>query len=334
MSADVQPPPPPQQPKYSRYRSVRQAAANASKAPPIESPPKSAETPDTAIQRSRSRYHRPSKPATALEHSPGVKVPSISEILPKLSAAQIPQSGSNVPVNDRAEELRLKRATLAAQEKRRQRQEQQEASTAQPRSRARGATVGNGPEIPSGAQESALQQEGDKLQQANTQLTEEEQVARILAEQKRKDLERLEAELAAAAAAPPQAGRSSPPTEKAGIEKLSFLTRKRAKSKPASPRPSADTSPDKSSQEVSRTKSDEQPRNILQGGGGVVPGIDAPKSAVNAGERVCVHYFGPVSHNLISRCRGCSSAGNSRRSIYPSPQKQLPLTSYSLLPIS
>jgi hypothetical protein len=290
MSADVQPPPPPQQQKYTRYRSVRQAAATASKAPPVESPAKSAETPNAAIQRSRSRYHRPSKPVTSLEHCPSGNVPSIPEVSRQFSTSQPPQNGGNIPVNDRAEELRLKRATLAAQEKRRQRQEQQEASTSQPRSRARGATIGNGPGRSSGAQERVLQPEGDNLQQANEQLTEEEQVARILAEQKRKDLERLEAELAAAAATPP-AGRSSPSTEKVGIEKLAFLTRRRAKSKPASPRPSADTSPDKSSQEISRTKSDEQPRNILQGGGGVVPGIDAPKSAVNAGERVCEHCF-------------------------------------------
>jgi hypothetical protein len=119
-------------------------------------------------------------------------------------------------------------------------------------------------------------------------LREEEDVAIILAEQKRKDLERLEAELAAAAAPPkPPSERSSPTPEKAGIEKLGFLARKRAKSKPASPRPSAD-SPDKSSRDASRTQSDEQPRNILQGGGGAVPGTDAPRSAVNAGERVRV----------------------------------------------
>lgn len=291
MSADVQPPPPPQQPKYSRYRSVRQAAATTSKAPPVESPAKTTEPPNAAIQRSRSRYHRPSKPVASSDHCSVGNVPSIPELSRQISTAPPPQHGSNIPVNDRAEELRLKRATLAAQEKRRQRQEQQEAWTAEPRSRARGATVDNARGRPSGAQERVLQPDGDTLQQANAQLTEEEQVARILAEQKRKDLERLEAELAAAAAAPPQTGRSSPPTENAVIEKLGFLTRRRAKSKPASPRPSADTNPDKSSQEVSRTRSDEQPRNILQGGGGVVPGIDAPKSAVNAGERVCYTLF-------------------------------------------
>jgi hypothetical protein len=96
-----------------------------------------------------------------------------------------------------------------------------------------------------------------------------EESANLLAEQKRKDLERLQAELEAATPTPP-------PLPTGPREKLRFFSRKRAQTK---------TSPPVSTS-LSTTKSTEQPRGIEQGGGGIVPQIDAPISASNAGERV------------------------------------------------
>lgn len=138
------------------------------------------------------------------------------------------------------------------------------------------------------AQALPLRGHGTQEQWANGQLPDEDEVARKLAEQKQKDLQRLEMELAAAAAAArpsPSPERSNSATQKPSIEKFRVFTRKRAESK-AAPSKSSGSLTEAESQELPKLKSDEPPRNILQGGGGVVPGVDAPKSAVNAGERV------------------------------------------------
>jgi hypothetical protein len=110
----------------------------------------------------------------------------------------------------------------------------------------------------------------------------EKDAARILAEQKRKDLERLEAELEAAA-----------PVSSPGREKFGFFSRKRATTR-TSP-PSAENKFRNMSTSVSLTSmvstrisgsNDPAPRGVIgQGGGGIVPGTDAPISASNAGER-------------------------------------------------
>jgi hypothetical protein len=136
----------------------------------------------------------------------------------------------------------------------------------------------------------------------------DEETARLLAEQKRKDLERLEATLDAAGPRTPSL--TSPK------EKFNFFSRKRAASKAAPPRTSGSGSG--SGLSATRTRSIEvpasnemkKPRNssppsrrvvrepyklsqplapdqmIQEGGGGIVPQIDAPISASNAGERV------------------------------------------------
>lgn len=136
----------------------------------------------------------------------------------------------------------------------------------------------------------------------------EEETVRLLAEQKQKDLERLEATLAAAGPRSPNV--TSP------REKFSFFSRKRAVSK-VPPRTSGSGSA--SGESAIRTRSIEPPspkkekvraRNssppsrrvvkdpimpsqklapeqmIQEGGGGIVPQTDAPISASNAGERV------------------------------------------------
>jgi hypothetical protein len=121
--------------------------------------------------------------------------------------------------------------------------------------------------------------------EAKAEAEREEKNAKLLGEQKRKDLERLQAELDAASPAPALV--ASPAKEKFG-----FL-RKRAATK-ASPRSSESSS----GPSLSQTKSNEPPRRIEQGGGGIVPQTDAPISASNAGERVSVLDL----HNPYSHC--------------------------------
>lgn len=140
----------------------------------------------------------------------------------------------------------------------------------------------------------------EEQQKADAEAEQARLAEEILAEQKRKDLERLEAELDAASPGP---ARVTSPRQKFG-----FFTRKCAATKVTPP--STTTSASRSSEEPqtkgqgrlsggnaaptseSRTRSQDVPsRAIEQGGGGVVPGTDAPMSAVNAGERVSCQKF-------------------------------------------
>jgi hypothetical protein len=132
------------------------------------------------------------------------------------------------------------------------------------------------------AQRKLEEQEAREKAEEDAELArrQEKEAARILAEQKRKDLERLEAELDAAAPIAPKA--ISP------REKFSFFSRKRAQTKSTSGSESRS-----GNNSMSKTRSNEQPprssdppKAIIEGGGGIVPQTDAPISASNAGERV------------------------------------------------
>ena len=148
-----------------------------------------------------------------------------------------------------------------------------------------------------------------------------EDAATRLAEQKRKDLERLQAELDAAVPTSPTSPR----------EKLRFFSRKRAQTK-TSPPAAARQEPEKAL--LSTTKSNEAPRGIEQGGGRIVPQLDAPMSASNAGERVsCVsEVILFTDFNIMSR--EFSSGASNLRLIYQLHPKQRRSISSILLPIS
>jgi hypothetical protein len=119
----------------------------------------------------------------------------------------------------------------------------------------------------------------------------EEDSAKRLAEQKRKDLERLQAELDAAVP-------TSPPPPTSPREKLRFFSRKRAQTR-TSPPSIVKRDSESTSLSTTKTKSNELPRGIEQGGGG--PQIDAPISASNAGERVsCVSEIN--MSKFLTRC--------------------------------
>ncbi|VUC24606.1 unnamed protein product [Clonostachys rosea] len=115
----------------------------------------------------------------------------------------------------------------------------------------------------------------------------EAETDRILAEQKKRDLVRLHAQLDA----------TPPPKPRLFLDKLSFLTRSApsdADSQPGTPTrsPNSPLSPrsfrlpwSPSSISFLGSPGADKMAFIEQGGGGVVPGIDAPTSASNGGER-------------------------------------------------
>lgn len=130
----------------------------------------------------------------------------------------------------------------------------------------------------------------------------EEENASILAEQKRKDLERLQRELDAAVLHPhtPKLRSVKSPLR----SKFSFFSRKKEsnssephnpKSYGLKPSPEINVAPSPRTlqsgqfdapKEVKRLNEVEKSLQITQGGGGIVPQADVPMSASNAGERV------------------------------------------------
>ncbi|KAI8304189.1 hypothetical protein K4K59_012886 [Colletotrichum sp. SAR11_240] len=105
----------------------------------------------------------------------------------------------------------------------------------------------------------------------------EAETDRILAEQKRKDLARLQAQLAAVPDPPP---RRSPI-----VNKFAFFLRKSRKSDPATLTKSPPTYFQPLSLDCRPVSVMDPTRFIQAGGGGIVPQTDAPITASNAGER-------------------------------------------------
>ncbi|KAI1153462.1 hypothetical protein F4825DRAFT_414751 [Nemania diffusa] len=112
---------------------------------------------------------------------------------------------------------------------------------------------------------------------------------RLLEEQKRKDLQRLEEELENSRKAKPQPHKlRSPVVEKFVLLAKGSKNNKDGASPASSASPSARSSTQRSGQEPTKTP----PAHIEPGGKGIVPQKDAPTSAINAGDR-----------NVTVRCR-------------------------------
>ncbi|KAI1084165.1 hypothetical protein F5B20DRAFT_286652 [Whalleya microplaca] len=115
---------------------------------------------------------------------------------------------------------------------------------------------------------------------------------RILAEQKEKELQRLETELANTQRSTFQMHKPRSPV----IEKFAFLTKgrknKEGMSPMMSPASSLNNSVDFSNRPINFERTRTMSANIQPGGKGIVPQTDAPASAINAGER-----------NVMVRCR-------------------------------
>jgi len=256
--------------KYSRYRSVRQQAEVSKSPQPVPEQKKQ----NAPVSRSMSRYRPP------------------RSVIPKNDQSTSPQSLPLIPALPRVPDLRTptRRATeplsspqriqgsdrIGARQSSRQRETEGERLQRKAR------------EI----QDQEEQRQKEEQQKLDAKAEQVRQAEALLAEQKRKDLERLEAELDAAV---PGLARVVSPRDKFG-----FFTRKKAATKVTPPSTASGT---RSSEEPPRIgplqggnapprseprqSSQEAPkRGIEPGGGVVVPGTDAPMSAVNAGERV------------------------------------------------
>ncbi|EKD13413.1 uncharacterized protein L3040_002728 [Drepanopeziza brunnea f. sp. 'multigermtubi'] len=275
---------PPQ--KYSRYRSVRQAV----KPEPEPQPVLSASNPnnDGSHMNSLARYRRATVPANAdqIAGLPTPPVPSLPALpraqqTAKLSETRNLERRVTEPVrNTQAEELfsnggrsGLQRRETEDERRKRKFREREDQNRRVEREK----------------EEQRRLRQQQKDDEGRLYREEEEAAERVLAEQKRKDLERLEAELDAAS--PVTRPLTSPMREK-----LPFFSRKRDAPRPRAPTTSSSGSGSNSMSKtrsngdgpprpVEATRSTEMLRGIEQGGGGIVPQTDAPISASNAGER-------------------------------------------------
>ncbi|KAG9242284.1 hypothetical protein BJ878DRAFT_516337 [Calycina marina] len=299
-------PPPPRLKKYQRYRCVQQAEAGA-----ITAQTSLAENRDGAstVAGSMSRYRRPRnrRPVVSPPLSSGCIAQSQNQISPTKSNEQLRQVTDPVSTSQdlSTHQLPTRHDTIAGTRPPPHPREIQ-LEIAQRKARAfREREVYLRLQKEQDFQ--GLQQVESIVEQDNQELRQPESIAeqarrveaesfRLLAGQKKKDLERLEAELEAAAPA-----RVASPREKS-----SFFSRMRATTR-ASPSQNQDATPQAQksvspplSQKpqfkgcfASRIGSNTSPhgekeahfRGIEQGGGDIVPRIDAPMSASNAGAR-------------------------------------------------
>jgi hypothetical protein len=187
----------------------------------------------------------------------------------------------------------------------------------------------------------------------------EDENAKILAEQKKKDLERLQKELDAAVPTPPTPKLHSITSPMR--EKFSFFSRKKDAAKvtpPPTPKGSLGSPPatlpisKEPPRLVEKTTNPQQPKKIeipmvdapkkpqvaektmqiVQNGGGIVPQTDAPISASNAGERVSKHYN--VIFQILTVFSEYLYAANNPQSTCRLHRRLLHLTSYILLLMS
>jgi len=165
-----------------------------------------------------------------------------------------------------------------------------------------------------------------------------------LAEQKQKDLERLQRELDAAVPTPPAPTPTHTPRLQSLTsplrEKFSFFSRKKDSSKDTPPQtpktlsgsppaivvkneaphlverirraePVKNIEPPKEDA-AKRSEKLRRPLQIGQGGGGIVPQTDAPISASNAGERVCTFLKTSDLYLVLTKHSGYSFVANNR----------------------
>jgi hypothetical protein len=240
-------------PKYSRYRSVRRTAKES---PP--GPTHALADQNDPLRSSTSRYRR----TNAAPKYPDSSASPYRE--PVRRATEPVRTNQRQATRSASEGGQTSRGPRETESERRQRQ----------------AREIRGLEGQQWRVQKAQEAEEEELRILR-QTTEE-----ILAEQKRKDLERLEATLEAAI----QGHTASRVTSPRG--KFGFFSKKSAQPKLSPPLPSP-TGSDSLSITCSRGNNDpprrakEPPsRGIEQRSGGIGPGTDAPISAVNAGERV------------------------------------------------
>lgn len=275
-------------PKYSRYRSVRQAVKPEPEPQPV---PVQKSNNDFSRTKSMSRYRRSVVPAKAGQ-APGPSNPPVPALPRAQQTANLSESRNVTrrvtdPVKGTQTEQRSSPNAGRSQDRYRETEDERLQRKRKVRDYQERAEQSRRAQEEKEEQERMIQQQNSEAEQ---QVLAEQEAERLLAEQKRKDLERLQAELDAAP--PPTRPLASPKREK-----FAFFSRKRAATRTTPPPTSGSGSGTNS---MSKTRSNDPPRStevprstdiprgIEQGGGGIVPQTDAPISASNAGERVSV----------------------------------------------
>ncbi|KAH8649627.1 hypothetical protein BGZ60DRAFT_509081 [Tricladium varicosporioides] len=313
--------------RYSRYRSVRHAPAKPMHEEPLprRQDPEPEQKPEQngAVERTKSmsRYRR-SRIDTKVELSdPAPPMP----VMPSRPQAQVSAGQPRTTTRRVTEPISFTQKAHRSQEPERPRHPPQPSSgrpreTENERLRRKVLEFREREAKKAQLEEEKLRAEEEKRmaqlkkQQAEAEAKQarlkEEETARLLAEQKRKDLERLEKTLEAAA---PAISKVTSPRDK-----FSFFSRKKANSKTTPPRtPATSNHSGTITSSTTTTRISEQPPTqiqrkiekiidiprsdgppvlaretpgpdapaIEQGGGGIVPQTDAPISASNAGER-------------------------------------------------
>lgn len=239
MDSTAQPAPTEQ--KFSRYRSTRRARQGASPPPAASSPPPAE---GANVNRSRSRYHRPTTAhgEQAQQHAP---------------ASQSPEHAGPGALDDR--DTAPAQTTSSEEEEQAERRRRQLHDKYERRKEARLAAAER-PTYSSG--------EGEDLSKADPQ-------------QRRHKSARAEREVPRPVRSDaPREIRATPAVEEdeGGAGCFGLFKRKRGEELANEKIPAA--------RHPSPRRNGNEPATIRPGGGGVVPGTDAPVSAVNAGDRV------------------------------------------------
>ncbi|KAF2646807.1 hypothetical protein P280DRAFT_19292 [Massarina eburnea CBS 473.64] len=312
MATETAPPPGTPPPKFSRYRSVRRAQAqqppllgahSQQNMPPIM-PPLPATEPQSAtpISRSMSRYHR--RPATS--NTPGARAPPTRSAtvqvppLPTATAAtaataatshtsryralsspQAPNTSraraeaAPAPAPARTTRDEARRLMLDAAEQHHRLKEKQHARAEQAERECRERLQREEEEAQRVWAEREAEREAEAAAQTRRQQTEKERGKRL---QKAESAKRVQERQSSQPSQPLQQSPPTSPPRHAGA--FGLFRRKAGVSSPGSPPASSGAVKPPPTSHGGRDMD-----NIKVGGGGAVLGIDAPISAVNAGDR-------------------------------------------------
>lgn len=244
----------PAEPKFSRYRSVRRANNEASTSP--EGQPQE-ETGQDSINRSRSRYHRQQQPAQS-ETTQSKPLQSQRAQAAALSNGSISRTtGRSAPLQDTTAGAHDQRAGKVVETEQIQRPAYEDGSTRRrhhtgPTDRA---TVSSQEEL-----KKVVSRQSPRKKHTDNSRPDSSRV------QRQKSFE---------------ARRASIESEEGEASCFGMFKRKRDQELPIRT--------EKPPMRQESTQKTDGSAFIKQGGGGIVPGTDAPKSAVNAGDRVGRH---------------------------------------------
>ena len=322
MAADVLVPPSTDGSRVSRYRSVRKAQQQQSRepAPPLPTANMAHTTDSQSVSRSASRYHRPK---TAVDRSVPMPAPLSATQVAALSAHSSSRTDVNNDELPRPAELAPPVIAPRTQESSERLQtnvppvEERTRPTLEERQeRMRAAQLAEWEALGRAAESDRLRQEREKEAREEEERLYQEQVERVerkrrqeeeAAEQeKRRQLKEREKAVKALEGdrqrprrefssqpteARPSTAKHSNPSDPPPISTImGFFKRRRSSDSTRAPdktqpSPRATVEPRPKTSHAPQTPSSPKEETIRPGGGGVVPGTDAPISAVNHGVR-------------------------------------------------